>query len=183
VSAVVKTYTTVTATPTLAGPEVLSRLGHELRGPLTAIIGLTRIMQLKLDRGPADPDQQRHHLDLITASAAELLETVERVVVLARLDLPAAAFDPGGDHDLGATAAAVAGAAGTTGGCVAAGDPVPVERPAEPVRCGHEDEVGAILTELVDNAVKYGTDPASRPTSWNGSSNRSGGAPPPTPAT
>src|SRR3954467_7425506 len=83
----------------LTAPELLSRLGHELRSPLTGIMGLTRIMQLKLDRGPADPAQQRHHLDLITGGAAGVREPVERVAPLAKLDLPIATLDPHRDHD------------------------------------------------------------------------------------
>jgi len=40
------------------GAEVLSKLGHELRSPLAAIIGLTKVMLMRLSAGTADAATQ-----------------------------------------------------------------------------------------------------------------------------
>src|SRR4051812_2748986 len=68
------------------GAEVLSKLGHELRGPLTGIIGLTRILLMQLGTGKADPAQQARQLDLIQSSARRSLATIERVVDIAKVE-------------------------------------------------------------------------------------------------
>jgi two-component sensor histidine kinase len=68
------------------GPEVLSKLGHELRSPLAAIIGLTRIMLMRLAAGQADAATQVRQLEMVQASAAGSLATIEQVVDLARIE-------------------------------------------------------------------------------------------------
>jgi hypothetical protein len=60
-----------------AGP-MLSRLGHELRSPLNGIMGLTRIMLMKLAAGPVEPAEQIRPLEVVQVSAGQLLTTVDR---------------------------------------------------------------------------------------------------------
>ncbi len=67
------------------GAQVWSKLSHELRSPLAGIIGLTRILLLRLDAGQADAATQVRQLELVQASAARSLATIEQVVDLARL--------------------------------------------------------------------------------------------------
>ena len=66
--------------------QVLSKLGHELRSPLAAVIGLTRISLMRLAAGQADVATQVRQLEMIQASAATSLATIEQVVELARIE-------------------------------------------------------------------------------------------------
>src|SRR5687768_17046261 len=77
----------------LPGVDVLSKLGHELRGPLNGIIGLVRIMRMKISTNSQDAAQQARQLEMIQHSAGELLATVERVSDLAHLDAVPASTD------------------------------------------------------------------------------------------
>src|SRR5690348_7065682 len=70
----------------LPGAEVLSRLGHELRSPLNGIIGLSRIMQMKLARSQPDVEELLRQLEMVTASAQQALVTIDRVAQVARVD-------------------------------------------------------------------------------------------------
>src|SRR4051812_27971673 len=70
----------------LPGRTLLAQLGHELRTPLTGIVGLTRIMLTDLADGSAAPERQAQQLELVGASATELLRTLELIVSLARID-------------------------------------------------------------------------------------------------
>lgn len=134
------------------GAHLLARLGHELRSPLSGILGLTRIMLAGLADGSVDPRQHARQLELMRASASELLDTVDRIVALARLDLeppPASrAFDCRRTVDE-VTGAAQAAARGR-------GRRLCAEPTSEPLTIT-SDEVALqqILAELVDNAVKY----------------------------
>jgi len=143
------------AAPGLPDVDILARLGHDLRSPLGGITGLARIMRLKLSAGQVDPAHLVRQLELIQASADQMLATVERVVEAARVDSEPVAppgSPEGRTEDCRAVIAAVAGLAVPSGGgpdvLVDAPDaPVPFDCPPDPLR--------RILTELVDNAVRY----------------------------
>jgi signal transduction histidine kinase len=77
---------TENGTAGVCGEDVLSKLGHELRSPLTGIIGLSRILLTKLGTGMADTATQVRQLELIQASAARSLATIEQVVDLAGIE-------------------------------------------------------------------------------------------------
>jgi signal transduction histidine kinase len=139
--------------PLLPGVDVLSKLGHELRGPLNGIIGLARIMSMKMSTGSVDVAQQARQLEMIQHSAGELLTTVERVADLARLDSvpPPSTLEL---TDVGPVIADVFGALqpdAAARGLSLSNDLVdgPVLVPGEP------EHLRRLLTELVDNAVKY----------------------------
>lgn len=142
----------------LPGAALLSKLGHELRSPLAGILGLSRIMLVKLSAGPADAAQQTRQLDLVHASAERMLRTVERVVEAARIDGLAAgrAPEPG---DCRARIAEVAERARPAAD--ARGRQLVLDLPDEPVMIvdGY-DALPRILAELVDNALRY-TDQAA----------------------
>jgi signal transduction histidine kinase len=141
----------------LPGIEVLSRLGHDLRSPLDGIIGLARIMLLRLATGPADPDQQKRQLELMQTSAQHMLRTVERIVEVARVDTAATMpATPLADcREL--VAEVVTRVQPTTGD----GPRLIADIPADPVPFrGEPDLIRRLLTELVDNAVKYAEAPA-----------------------
>jgi signal transduction histidine kinase len=135
----------------------LSRLGHELRGPLAGIVGLSRIMGRKVAEGATDATQQARQLDMINNSATELLATVERIVTLARTD---AAGQPE-PVDCRAVCELA-----TTATAAAAEDnhrEVRLEAPPEPVTgLANHDDVRDAVTELLDNAIKYADGPYVR---------------------
>ncbi|HLL64643.1 MAG TPA: HAMP domain-containing sensor histidine kinase [Micromonosporaceae bacterium] len=137
---------------TLPGAVLLSKLGHELRSPLTGIVGLTRIMLLKLVDGSIVTAQQIHQLELMRTSAVQMLDTVDRVVAITKLD--AVTSPPGSAFDCRTAITTVAVQAKPSADAHARR--LIVEVPDEPVMMiGHEDALQRLLTELVDNAIKY----------------------------
>jgi signal transduction histidine kinase len=137
---------------TLPGAVLLSKIGHELRSPLTGIVGLTRIMLVKLADGSITTAQQIHQLDLIRTSAIQMLDTIDRVAAIATLH--AATSPPGDAFDCRATITAVVTQATPSADTHARR--LIVEIPDEPVMAiGHEAALRRLLTELIDNAIKY----------------------------
>jgi signal transduction histidine kinase len=137
----------------LPGVDVLSKLGHELRGPLNGIIGLARIMRVKISTGSVDAGHQARQLEMIQHSADELLATVERVADLARLDATPvpAVLD---QVDVGQIVSDVIVA--LRPGAIARGLQLSADPPSGPVVVPAEPEhLRRLVTELVDNAVKY----------------------------
>jgi signal transduction histidine kinase len=136
----------------LPGAVLLSKLGHELRSPLTGIVGLTRLMLTKLAEGSVSTAQQVRQLEMVRTSATEMLETVDRVVAIANLDVATSPADDTFDCRTAITAV-VAQAAPSAD---AHGRRLIREVPDEPVMVtGHEHALQRLLTELVDNAIKY----------------------------
>jgi len=138
-----------------AMPDVplLAKLGHELRSPLTGILGLSRIMLVKLAAGPADPDQQIRQLEMLRTTADHMLQTVDRVVEVARLGIATTGTAPE-PTDCRARIAEVMAAAGPA--AEARGRTLILDLPDEPVMIpDHHDALPRIVAELVDNAVKY----------------------------
>ncbi|MEV6305435.1 HAMP domain-containing sensor histidine kinase [Actinoplanes sp. NPDC051861] len=153
---------TVVPLPSLDEPfaGALSRLGHELRGPLSGIAGLTGLMTRKLSQGQADPEQQARQLQMINTSATDLMLTVERVVALAR----AATSAPGRcDEPIDLTDLARRAVTATRDLAGARGRDVLIDTPAEPVLVlAHRDDALQALTELLDNALRYTDHPDVR---------------------
>jgi len=142
-----------TADPSTAAPgaDVLSKLGHELRSPLTGIIGLTKILLTQL--GVADPARQARQLDMIQSSARQSLATIERVVDIANLQSGRVEGDPrlidcrGVVADAAATFAAAAQERGLR---------LRTDLPDHPVTVYADTAIlTRTLRELLDNAVKF----------------------------
>jgi signal transduction histidine kinase len=133
----------------------LSRLGHELRGPLAGIVGLTKIMGRKLADGATDAAQQSRQLDMINSSATELLATVERIVALARTTdavLRPEPVDCRAVCELAITATAAAAEEHHR--------EVRLEAPPGPVTgLANGDDIRDAVIELLDNAIKYSAGP------------------------
>jgi nitrogen-specific signal transduction histidine kinase len=142
----------------LPGGPLLSLLGHELRSPLTAVIGLTRMLLRRLSIGPPDPESQARQLNLLLTSASQMLRLTEQVAEVARLDSGSARPAPAPIDIRDVVGAAVQGQ-----------QPAAAERqlrllvdiPAGPfpLTC-EENLITRLLRELIDNAVRYtdGTD-------------------------
>ena len=67
-----------------AKSEFLSRMSHELRTPLNAVLGFTQVMGLTLGRSP--PERQRQQLQQIEQAGWHLLEMIDDVLDLSRLE-------------------------------------------------------------------------------------------------
>src|SRR5690606_5383791 len=67
-----------------AKSEFLSRMSHELRTPLNAVLGFAQIMEL--DRKTPLPEHQRQHLQQIQQAGWHLLDMIDDVLDLSRID-------------------------------------------------------------------------------------------------
>ncbi|MDR2295413.1 MAG: PAS domain-containing protein [Clostridiales Family XIII bacterium] len=68
--------------------EFLARMSHEIRTPMNAIIGMTSIVQRKLDEGDggAGADEIKDHMQQIEASSQHLLGLLNDILDIAKLD-------------------------------------------------------------------------------------------------
>lgn len=78
----------------LAKREFLSKMSHEIRTPMNAILGFSQLMR----RDPAATAPQRERLDIINSSGEHLLELINEVLEISRIEsgrltLNKAAFD------------------------------------------------------------------------------------------
>ena len=135
------------------GTEVLSKLGHELRSPLATIIGLTRILLMRLATGQADTATQIRQLEMVQASAARSLATIEQVVDLVRMESGRVRASPQlvDGRDVVAGVAADLRAAGAERGLRLCADV-----PQDPVVITTDPGIlGRLLRELVGNALRF----------------------------
>lgn len=139
--------------PRMLSSATLSKLGHELRGPLSNIVSLTGLMARKVDQGVATPTDQIRQLDMLRGSAKEMLVTVERVIGLARLE----------DSDAEPTVentdcrAVIVEVVDELANAAAAHDRrVHLDLPGEPLLASAPASVvRTIVAEFLDNAIKY----------------------------
>ncbi|HXF37181.1 MAG TPA: response regulator [Actinomycetota bacterium] len=120
--------------------ELLARLGHELRTPVTVILGMAQTLQ----KGAVPEEERPRLLDRLVARTADLAHLVERLEVAVavgldeQVDLPALVRE------------------------IAAGDPrvrvvAPPDLPPVPLAPGAARRV---LEELLDNALRFSEPPA-----------------------
>lgn len=135
------------------GKAVLSKVGHELRSPLAGIIGLTRILLVKLDAGPVDPGTLTRQLRLIQSSAQQSLAVIEHVVEIAKVDGGETRCAP---RPVDVRAAVTDATAPFRASAEAAGVPLRVETPdRDTVVSTDPDLLVRLLRELVGNAVTF----------------------------
>lgn len=134
----------------LPGHDLLARIGHELRSPLTGIVGLSRIMLLKLAAGELDTERQVRQLELIRSNAGSALRTVDRIVEVVRLQAAVPARER---FDCRPVVAAAAEAFGPA----AVGRPLLLlDLPGRPVVvAAAPDRLDRLLRELLDNVVRH----------------------------
>jgi signal transduction histidine kinase len=136
----------------VASPELLHRLGRTLHRPVTDIVGMVHIMRAGLTSGRTDVAEQLRELDSISADAALLLSTIERVVALADVEIGGAA--PRERFDCRTTIADVV--ANARGLADKRGRWLAMDIPDQPIMVdGVQDDLRQILTEVLDNAIKY----------------------------
>lgn len=146
------------ASPAPAIPVIplLSKVGHELRSPLTGIIGLTRVLLTKLGAGPVDSATLVRPLELIQASARRSLAAVERVVEAAKIDSGEVFCRPSAVDLRDALADAVGTMRATA---EQRGLRLRVACPDHPVVVSTDQGLFVrVLVELIENAVKFTDD-------------------------
>ncbi len=74
-----------------AKSELLAGMSHELRTPLTAIIGYTEVL-LNEYFGPVN-ERQRHHLDIVLQSSHHLLDLINDILDIAKIESGKAELD------------------------------------------------------------------------------------------
>lgn len=133
-----------------AKQDFLANMSHELRTPLNAIIGFTDLMLRELP-GPLTDEQQRQ-LEMVKASGMHLLDLVNDVLDLARIEGGFSAIERA-SIDLGVHTCGVVesmGALASVRGVALACDATqPLIADTDP------DKLGQIVRNLVSNAVKF----------------------------
>lgn len=131
--------------------DFIANASHELKTPLASIIGFIETLQ-----GPArnDEEARARFLGIMSTQAERMKRLVEDLLSLNRIELNTH-IRPKGTVDLGALSHEVA----------AALNPVAVEKEATitcslprngPVVIGDRDQLVQLLSNFVDNALKYG---------------------------
>ena len=75
--------------------EFVANMSHELRTPLNAVLGFAQLMQ----RSPTFPDEHRENLDIISESGEHLLDLINDVLDMSRIEAGGITLDPT-DFDL-----------------------------------------------------------------------------------
>ena len=132
--------------------EVMTMTSHDLRTPLTNILGRADLVEMRLNKGaPMDDAWLRMQLEALRGSARRMLSTVEEIADTARLHIGQTLELRKGVVDVGELVYAVAAEAGA--GRDAAS--VIVEAPAGVMVEGDRVRLERVMQNLIDNAVKY----------------------------
>ncbi|HWG99521.1 MAG TPA: HAMP domain-containing sensor histidine kinase, partial [Pilimelia sp.] len=129
--------------------DLIAMLSHDLRQPLTTIIGYTEM--LADDKDP-DSGQQRRALERTHAAARQLQQLVEDVLVMAQSDagvMPTRPARVAVSESLRASLSTLAISV----------DDVEVDQPVEAYAQVDPGHLRQILTNLIGNAFKYGARP------------------------
>lgn len=131
--------------------DFLANASHELKTPLASLIGFIETLQ-----GPAKDDEaaRTRFLGIMAAQAERMKRLVEDLMSLTRIEMNQHRR-PTEPVDLGALAWAMAAALEPV--AAEAGATIQVEcEPEGPVAIGDRDQLAQLLTNLIDNALKYG---------------------------
>jgi signal transduction histidine kinase len=134
-----------------ARQQFLASTSHELRTPVTSILGYLELLEEELG-----PDHRRY-LDILQRNAERLRDLAESLVVLSRLESEEAPRAPSGTAD-GADLGEVASWARQTMAPLAAAQRVTLslDLPDHPLKVpGSEEQIEQVLLNLLSNAVKY----------------------------
>ncbi|HEX6309512.1 MAG TPA: ATP-binding protein [Longimicrobiales bacterium] len=143
----------------LAKSEFLATMSHEIRTPINAIIGYNELLRMEL-AGPLEP-KQRQHLERIRASSRHLLDLIQDVLDLAKIE--ARRVEVGRERALAVNAVAlavgiVAPQAQASSVTLTSAEPADS---TEAYYFGDERRVQQIIVNLLTNAIKF-TDAGGR---------------------
>ncbi len=130
--------------------EMIATVSHELRTPVAAVYGAAQTLR----RDDLDPETAAQLFEIVAAESERLTGLVEQILLTSQIDAGNVTH-----RREAVDAVAVAATAVQNAGVVMPDRPVVLEAAEHvaPVRADRE-RVGQVLANLVENAVKYGTD-------------------------
>ncbi len=131
--------------------DFITNASHELKTPLASIIGFIETLQ-----GPAREDEAARHkfLGIMAKQADRMKRLVEDLLSLNRIEMNTH-IAPTGRVDLGALAHEIAAALAPVAQSGEA--QIAITAPTKgPMVVGDRDQLAQLLTNFVDNAIKYG---------------------------
>ncbi len=134
--------------------DFIANASHELKTPLASIAGFIETLE-----GPAAQDREalKRFLPIMAAQAERMKRLVEDLTSLSRIEMNEH-VRPTGTVNLGALVRETVAGMGPLAGT--AGVRIEVEMPEPgPQVAGDRDELGRLLVNLIDNAIKYGGAP------------------------
>lgn len=146
----------LTARPSTSSSDLIARLSHDIRSPLTSVKGFVRTLLSRWDR--FSDDHRRTLLETIEVDADRVARLLTRLLEVARLDVGRTRAHPT-PIDPGEVAEAVAARYRRAADD---GPAITVEGGATPPALADRDKLELVLDELVDNAVRHGGGAAVR---------------------
>jgi PAS domain S-box-containing protein len=140
--------------------DFLTVAAHDLRSPLTNMLGRVQLAQTRIKRGGAvDPTWLTTQLASLAGSTQRLLATVDELNDMTRVELGQALDLVVEDVDLGALVHAVADEVAAGVGAQSLGPAaITVAAPGAPlVVAGDRNRLARMLQNVIGNAVKYST--------------------------
>ena len=135
--------------------DFMNAASHDLRTPLTGVMGRSELLQMRLDSGrPMDEAWFGAQLDLLRQSAVRMAAVVEEITDAAQLQMGRTLALKRERVDVGEMARSVASmvAAASTWNNAA---PVEVEAPTDVVVEGDRRRLERVVQNVVGNAIKY----------------------------
>ena len=128
--------------------EMISKIAHELRSPLTSIKGFSATLVKRWDR--FSEDQRLQFVETILADAERMSRIISEVLDLARLEAGRLELLPTEANVAAATEKAIVQVAQLPGG-----DRVDVEVPEDVTAWTDAERLERVIANLVENAVKF----------------------------
>jgi signal transduction histidine kinase len=139
-----------------AKDQLLSIAAHEPRTPMTALLGFLKLVQQQLNTNDPDLSLVGHRLSIIRREARRIAALIEELLDLAQLEAGSARLRP-----VEVDAVVLLQRIGERFGTMPGADRLRIELIAAPPTCVWDDgRIEQILTNLVDNALKYAPPPS-----------------------
>jgi signal transduction histidine kinase len=136
--------------------DLLATVSHELRSPLTTILGVFGLLRVRRRR--LSPSERDHLVDMGIGQSQRLQRMIEQLLLAARFEQAEGGAAPFQAARVELDATALLDQAGAEARARHAGRAIAVEtNGALPVRVAH-DPVVQVLGNLIDNACKYSPD-------------------------
>ncbi|MDQ6824767.1 MAG: HAMP domain-containing histidine kinase [Candidatus Eremiobacteraeota bacterium] len=133
--------------------QFIADAGHQLRTPLTVVMGFIEVLRKGTTR---DPETEGRIFDAMTTESRRMRILIDKLVLLARLDQPHA--NKMNHFDLGALTSGVVESFSRLSG----GERVTVQAGANAFVAADKSEIQEAISNLIDNALKYAAGSAVR---------------------